>query len=137
MRFQVLTAATMKIAVIRGVTPDSLVVVTNVSNPVASETSAEIYHTTWQHILEGSNLHGGLFFYLFRLSKQRKTKQTALFWVIMLRVVVISYQHFRTTLSVPPSRVKNPKSHRRKPKLVMRDRFQFYKQCHKSNMSGK
>jgi len=136
-RFQVLMASTMKIAVIRGVTPDSLLVVTNVSNPVASETSAEIYHTTWQHILEDSNLHGGSFFYLFRLPKQRKTKRTALFWVIMLRVVVISYQRFRTTLSVPPSRVENPKSHRGKPKLVMRERFQFHKQCHKSNASGK
>ena len=63
MRFQVLMAANMKIAVIRGVTLSSLVVVTNISNPVASETSAEIYHTTWQHILEDSNLHGGSFFF--------------------------------------------------------------------------
>jgi len=137
-RFQVLMAATMKIAVIRGVTPGSLVVVTNVSNPVASETSEEIYHTTfWQHILEDSNLHGGSFFYLFRLPKQRKTKRTSLFWVIMLRAVVISYQRFRTTLSVPSSKVENPKSHGGKPKLVMRERFQFYKQCHKRNVSGK
>jgi len=58
-RFQVLMAATMKIAVIRCVTLSSVVVVINVSNPVASETSAEIYHTTWQRILEDSNLHDG------------------------------------------------------------------------------
>jgi hypothetical protein len=56
-------AANMKIAVIRGVTLSSLVVVTNVSNPVASETSADIYHPTWQHILEDSNFHGGSFIF--------------------------------------------------------------------------
>jgi len=38
-RFQVLMAATMKTAVIRGLTLSSLVVVTIVSHPVASETS--------------------------------------------------------------------------------------------------
>jgi hypothetical protein len=83
-RFQVLMAATMKTDIIRGVTLSSLVVVTNVFNPVASETPAEIYHTTWQHILEDNNLHGGSFFCLFRLPKQRNTKRTALFWVIMV-----------------------------------------------------
>jgi hypothetical protein len=63
-RYQVLMAATMKIVIIRSVTPSSLVVMTNVSNPVASKTSAEFYHTTWQHILEDSNFHVGSFFIL-------------------------------------------------------------------------
>jgi hypothetical protein len=130
-------AATMKIAVIRGVTLSSLVVVTNVSNPVASETSEEMYHTAWQHILEDSNLHGGSHFYLFRLPRQRKNQENC----TLLSYFAASSGNFLPTfqdnLSVPSSRVENPKSHRGKPKLVMRERFQFYKQCQKNNVSGK
>jgi hypothetical protein len=65
-------AANMKIAVIRGMNLSSLVVVTNVSNPVASETSADIYHTTWQHILEDSNFHGGSFFLLVSITQTKE-----------------------------------------------------------------
>jgi hypothetical protein len=44
---------------------------------------------------------------------------------------------FQENLLFPSSRVKNPNPHTGKPKLVMREGLQFYKQCHKNNVSEK
>jgi hypothetical protein len=52
MRFQVLTVRSMKMAAFWDVAPYSLVIALMMEAVCASETSVNIYQTTWRNILE-------------------------------------------------------------------------------------